>query len=394
MKKILAVILAAVMLVSLAACGGNPEPSGSNDSSAYADIKIGFIFLHDENSTYDKNFIDAAKRAKEALGLTDDQVVIKVDIDESAECYETACELAEDGCDIIFADSFGHEDYMIQAAKEYPEVEFCHATGTKAHTENLANFHNAFASIYEGRFLAGVVAGLKLKEIGETKMGYVGAMPYAEVKSGLTSFYLGAKSIVPEATMEVVFTDTWYDEGLEKEAAVTLISRGAKLVSQHADSMGAPSACEAAGVPNVAYNGSTTAACPNTALISSYIDWQPYFELIVKSVAEGKDIPADYCGTIETGSVKLTALNTEVAAEGTQAKLDEVMKGLKDGTIKVFDTDAYTVKGEKQTSYMADVNSDPGPDTEAIKDGYFAESEFRSAPYFDVEIDGITFLCK
>lgn len=394
MKKILAVILAAIMLVSLAACGGNPEPSGSNDGSAYADIKIGFIFLHDENSTYDKNFIDAAKRAKEALGLTDDQVVIKVDIDESAECYETACELAEDGCDIIFADSFGHEDYMIQAAKEYPEVEFCHATGTKAHTENLANFHNAFASIYEGRFLAGVVAGLKLKEIGETKMGYVGAMPYAEVKSGLTSFYLGAKSIVPEATMEVVFTDTWYDEGLEKEAAVTLISRGAKLVSQHADSMGAPSACEAAGVPNVAYNGSTTAACPNTALISSYIDWQPYFELIVKSVAEGKDIPADYCGTIETGSVKLTALNTEVAAEGTQAKLDEVMKGLKDGTIKVFDTDTYTVKGEKQTSYMADVNSDPGPDTEAIKDGYFAESEFRSAPYFDVEIDGITFLSK
>lgn len=397
MKKILAVILAAVMLVSLAACGGTTsESDGSADGSAYADIKIGFIFLHDENSTYDKNFIDAAKRAKEALGLTDDQVVIKVDIDESAECYETACELAEDGCNIIFADSFGHEDYMIQAAKEYPEVEFCHATGTKAHTENLANFHNAFASIYEGRFLAGVVAGLKLKEIGETKMGYVGAKPYAEVKSGLTSFYLGAKSIVPEATMEVVFTDTWYDEGLEKEAAVTLISRGAKLVSQHADSMGAPSACEAAGVPNVAYNGSTTAACPNTALISSYIDWQPYFELIVKSVAEDKDIPADYCGTIETGSVKLTALNTAAAAEGTQDKIDEVMKGLKDGTIKVFATDTYTVKGEKQTSYMADVDSDAAftPDTEVIKDGYFAESEFRSAPYFDVEIDGITFLSK
>ncbi len=396
MKKILAVILAAVMLVSLAACGGNPEPSGSNDGSAYADIKIGFIFLHDENSTYDKNFIDAANRAKEALGLTDDQVVIKVDIDESAECYETACELAEDGCNIIFADSFGHEDYMIQAAKEYPEVQFCHATGTKAHTENLANYHNAFASIYEGRFLAGVVAGMKLKEIGETKMGYVGAKPYAEVKSGLTSFYLGAKSIVPEVTMEVVFTDTWYDEGLEKEAAVTLISRGAKLVSQHADSMGAPSACEAAGVPNVAYNGSTISACPKTALISSFIDWQPYFELIVKSVAEGKAIPADYCGTIETGSVKLTDLNTEVAAEGTQAKLDEVMKGLKDGTIKVFDTASYTVKGEAQTSYMADVDTDDAftPDTEVIKDGYFAESEFRSAPYFDVQIDGITFLSE
>ena len=396
MKKILAVILAAIMLVSLAACGGTSESSGSADGSAYADIKIGFIFLHDENSTYDKNFIDAANRAKEALGLKDDQVVIKVDIDESAECYDTACELAEDGCNIIFADSFGHEDYMIQAAKEYPEVQFCHATGTKAHTENLANFHNAFASIYEGRFLAGVVAGLKLKELGETKMGYVGAKPYAEVKSGLTSFYLGAKSIVPEATMEVIFTDTWYDEGLEKEAAVTLISRGAKLVSQHADSMGAPSACEAAGVPNVAYNGSTISACPNTALISSYIDWQPYFELIVKSVANGETIPTDYCGTIETGSVKLTALNTDAAAEGTQAKLDEVMKGLKDGTIKVFDTTTFTVKGAALTTYEADVDSDAAftPDTEVVKDGYVAESEFRSAPYFEVEIDGITFLSK
>ena len=397
MKKILAVILAAVMLVSLAACGGKtPESSGSADGSAYADIKIGFIFLHDENSTYDKNFIDAANRAKEALGLKDDQVVIKVDIDESAECYDTACELAEDGCNIIFADSFGHEDYMIQAAKEYPEVQFCHATGTKAHTENLANFHNAFASIYEGRFLAGVVAGLKLKELGETKMGYVGAKPYAEVKSGLTSFYLGAKSIVPEATMEVIFTDTWYDEGLEKEAAVTLISRGAKLVSQHADSMGAPSACEAAGVPNVAYNGSTISACPNTALISSFIDWQPYFEMIVKAVANGETIPTDYCGTIETGSVKLTQLNTAAAAEGTQAKIDEVMAGLKDGTIKVFDTATFTVNGAALTTYQADVDSDDAftPDTEVVKDGYFAESEFRSAPYFDVQIDGITFLSK
>ena len=398
MKKILAVILAALMLLSVAACGGTTTESGSGsvDGSAYADVKIGFIFLHDENSTYDKNFIDAANRAKEALGLKDEQVVIKVDIPESSVCYETACELAEDGCNIIFADSFGHEPFMLQAAKEYPEVEFCHATGTMAHTANQANFHNAFASIYEGRFLAGVVAGLKLKEIGETKMGYVGALPYAEVKSGLTSFFLGAKSIVPEVTMDVIFTGSWYDEPKEKEAAVSLIAGGAKLISQHADSMGAPSACEEALIPNVSYNGSTISAAPNTYLISSYIDWQPYFETIVKAVAEGKEIPVDYCGTIETGSVKLTAINDKAVAEGTQAKLDEVMAGLKDGSIKVFDTATFTVNGAALTSYMADVDSDDAftPDTEVIKDGYFAESEFRSAPYFDVQIDGINFLSE
>jgi basic membrane protein A len=196
--------------------------------------------------------------------------------------------------------------------------------------------------------------------------------------------------------MDVIFTGSWYDEPKEKEAAVSLIAGGAKLISQHADSMGAPSACEEALIPNVSYNGSTISAAPNTYLISSYIDWQPYFETIVKAVAEGKEIPVDYCGTIETGSVKLTAINDKAVAEGTQAKLDEVMAGLKDGSIKVFDTATFTVNGAALTSYMADVDSDDAftPDTEVIKDGYFAESEFRSAPYFDVQIDGINFLSE
>ena len=394
MKKILSVLLVLVMLASTAVLFGSCSSSD--------DFKVGFICLHDEKSTYDLNFLEAADRAKEALGLKDEQVIIMTNIPETNDCYEAAKSLVDEGCDVIFANSFGHEDFIIKAAKEFPEVQFCHATGTKAHTENLDNYQNAFASIYEGRFLAGVAAGLKLNEMieageftaEEAKMGYVGAYTYAEVISGYTSFYLGAKSICPTVTMEVQFTGSWYDAIAEKDAANALINADCKLISQHADSMGAPSACEEAGVPNVSYNGSTVATCENTFIVSSKIDWTPYFKLMIENTQNGKDIPADWCGTLETGSVVLTDVNTKAAAEGTQAKIDEVKAALKNGDVKVFDTDTFTVGGKKVTSYEADVDTDEKftPDTEVIKDGYFAESEFRSAPYFDLRIDGIKLL--
>ena len=392
MKKLLALVLAAMLLLSLAACGGET----TNEAT---DFKAGFIFLHDENSTYDLNFLNAAKQACANLGVTP---IIKTNIDESNDCYEAAADLADQGCGFIFADSFGHEDFIIQAAQEFPEVQFAHATGTQAHTANLANFHNAFASIYEGRYLAGVAAGMKLNEMiesgkitaEEAKIGYVGAFTYAEVISGYTSFYLGAKSICPSATMEVQFTGSWYDETAEKEAATLLINDKCVLISQHADSMGAPTACENAGVPDVSYNGSTKDACPNTFIVSSRIDWTPYFEYAIKAAMEGKEIDNDWTGTIQTGSVALTEINDAVAAEGTAAKIEEVKAGFADGSIHVFDTAAFTVGGETLTSYLADVDSDAAytPDTEVIADGYFHESEYRSAPYFDLRIDGITLL--
>ena len=281
-------------------------------------------------------------------------------------------------------------------------MHFVSCTGVKAHTEGLSNFHNAFASIYEGRYLAGVAAGMKLNEMIEAgeftadqaKMGYVGAFTYAEVISGYTSFYLGAKSVCPSVTMDVTFTGSWYDEALEKEAANKLIAGGCKLISQHADSMGAPTACEQAGVPNVSYNGSTQSACPNTFIVSSRIDWTPYYEMVIKAVQDGTALDSDWTGTLKTGSVVLTDVNEKVAAKGTAEKIAEVTKQLEDGTLHVFDTSAFTVKGETLTSYMADVDTDAdnAGDTEAIKDGYFHESEFRAAPYFNVQIDGINLL--
>ena len=402
MKKFLALIIALVMALSLVACGEQKQPDNPDvpdDGQQTATVKVGFITLHDENSTYDLNFINAAKEAIANLGLTDADYILKTNVPEGQECYETAMDLVDEGCNIIFADSFGHEPYMIDAAKKHPEVQFCHSTGIRAHTEGLANYHNAFASIYEGRYLAGIAAGLKLNEMieagkftaDEAKMGYVGAFTYAEVVSGYTSFFLGARSVCPTVTMDVTFTGSWYDETREKEGAEKLIQGGCKLISQHADSLGAPTACENAGVPNVSYNGSTEKACPNTYIISSRINWAPYYEMCIKAVMDGTEIPADWVGTLATNSVVLTDLNTNVAAAGTAEKIAAVTEQLEKGEIHVFDCSTFTVKGETLTSYQADVNDgDNTPDTEVVHDGYFSESEFRSAPYFDLEIDGIT----
>ena len=423
MKKLIALLMCLTLVFGIVACTTTPADEGDDvqeppatdapgegdvtepdegDGEQAADIKVGFIFLHDENSTYDLNFINAAKQACSELGLTEDQYILRVNVPEGQECYDAAAELVDEGCDIIFADSFGHESFMLQAAQEFPEVQFCHSTGTRAHTAGVANYHNAFADIYQGRYLAGIAAGMKLNEMieageftaEEAKIGYVGAFTYAEVISGYTSFFLGARSVCPSVTMEVTFTSSWYDETAEKEGATLLINNGCKLISQHADSMGAPTACEDAGVPNVSYNGSTIDACPNTFIISSRIDWTPYYKLAIEAVMNGEEIPADWCGGIEEGSVVLTEVNEQAAAAGTAEAIEEAKAKLVAGELHVFDTSTFTVDGETLTSYMADVDTDDDstPDTEVISDGYFHESEYRSAPYFDLRIDGITLL--
>jgi len=362
-------------------------------------VKIGLILLHDENSTYDKNFLDAFCAACEKNNT---DYLIKSNVAEDNSCYLAAKSLVKSGCNVIFADSFGHEDFIIHAAKEYPDVQFCHATGTKAHTEGLENYHNAYASIYEGQYLTGVAAGLKLNEMikagkftaNEAKIGYVGSFTYAEVISSYTAFYLGAKSVCSSVKMEVQFTGSWYDETAEKEAATKLIKDGCKLISQYADSYGAPSACEKNGIPNIGYNVSYTDYCPNTSIVSSKINWQPYFDYIISTVKSGNKIAVDWTGTLKDNSVCLTSINNSAAASGTKSKLDEVCKKLKSGELKVFDTSKFTVNGKKITSYKADVNTDAAyePDTQVISNGIFLESEYRSAPYFDIQIDGITLL--
>ena len=420
-KKIVAIFLIVFLVAGVfAGCskkdgGGENTESAEQTNGAPADFKVGFILLNDENSNYDLNFINAAKEACKEIGIPNENILIKTFVDQSDACYKAAMELVDEGCKFIFADSFGHEEYMIRAAKAATNVQFFHATGTKAHTEGLANYHNAFASIYEGRYLAGIAAGMKLNELKDAeqlntkppKMGYVGAFPSAEVKSGYTAFYLGAKSVCPDVTMEVIFTNSWYDEAAEEAAANKLIARKCDLISQHADSMGAPTACERAGIANVSYNGSTVDTCPKTFIVSSKINWAPYMVLAMTNTIQGKETEKDWVGTVKTGSVELTEINEQAAAKGTKEAIEAAKVELIAGTRHVFDVKNFTVtvsdrqnmnakvdKNGVLTSYTADVDDmgDAKGDTEVVKDGYFQESVFRSAPYFDIDIDGISIL--
>jgi len=392
MKKSISLSLVSTMLLGIGLTA-----VGCDDSDS---IKIGLICLHDDSSSYDANFINSMYDAVAKMGLSKKSVKLVTGVPEDQQCYDEASKLAQ-SCDVVFADSFSHEKFLIQAARENPNVNFCHATGTLAHTENLPNFSNAFASIYEGRYLAGIVAGQKLNEMindgkftaDQAKIGYVGAYSYAEVISGFTSFYLGAKSVCPSVTMDVKFTGTWYDYDLEAEAATALIQGGCKLISGHADSYGAPKVCETNGVPNISYNISTADKCPNTYLVSSKIDWSPYFQYMIKQTMDGNKIDTDWVGTLANGAVVLTEFGSGVS-QTAKDLVATAKQQLLNKELKVFDTSKFTVGGAVLTTKLADVNTDDAftPDTEAVADGYFHESEYRSAPYFDVQIDGITWL--
>ncbi|RJW38366.1 BMP family ABC transporter substrate-binding protein [Clostridiales bacterium TF09-2AC] len=419
LRKLVSVAMAGVMTLSLAACGGSgtadttAAPAASTEAAADTtaaeageteakeaapaggvakeDLKVGFVFIGDENEGYTAAHYKGAMEMKDALGLSDDQIIVKWNIPEDETAQDAAMDLADQGCQIVFANSFGHESYVIEAAKEYPEVQFCHATGFQAASSGLSNMHNYFTAIYEARYVSGVVAGLKLNQMIEDgtvakdacKIGYVGAYPYAEVISGYTSFFLGVRSVCPDATMDVKYTNSWASFDLEKEAADALISDGCVLISQHADTTGAPTACEAAGVPCVGYNISMIATAPTQALTSSTNNWGAYVTEAVQHVVDGTEIPVDWCKGFSDGAVLITELNEAAVAPGTKEKVEEVEAKLAAGELHVFDTSTWTVKGETLDTYKKDDGN------EYISDGYFHESEFASAPAFDILIDGI-----
>ena len=416
MKKVRLVSLLALAAASVAGLAGCDN--AAKDDKA---VKVGLICLHDSSSTYDANFINALNEAVKDLGkkVIFEKNCLLTGVAEDTSCFDAAKDLVEKGCKVIFADSFGHQDHMLNAAKEFKDVQFCHATGTNAKTANQKNYHNAFASIYQGRFLAGYAAGLKLVEDKKAdldaqkalKVGYVGAYTYAEVMSGYTSWFLGARNALrdygyknEQLTMDVSFTGSWYDPEGEGSAADALIKDGAVLISQHADSMGAPGTCEKANVPNVTYNVETKDECPKTYLAYSRINWAPYYKAVVNAVYEGKDIEnevnANWTGTVATGSVEYNVNWDNLTKDATKladykAKFAAVEKQVKEkAAAKVFDCSTFTVEGKALTTYKADTDGDFQGETEAIvtKNGvsFFNESADASAPYFNVKIDGIS----
>ena len=393
MKKLLAIVLAAVMAFGVFAF------TGCSDKTGKSDFKVGAILIGDENEGYTYAHIQGIEAAKKACNLSDDQIVYKYIVPENEKCYEAAIDLVDQGCKLIIANSFGHESYLIRAAGEHPDVIFCHATGKTAakHTE-LTNMFNYFDSIYEARYVSGIVAGMKLKELmdeGKVTDPYIGAYPYAEVVSGYTAFFLGIRSIVPEAHMDVQYTQEWFDIVKESEAANALMARGCVIIGQHADSTGAPSAVQAkyeAGetVFSVGYNIDMLSVAPDVALTSPQNNWGAYYTYAFEQVMNGKKPEQDWCHGYSNNAVQISPLGKACAA-GTQEAVDAAIEKIKSGELKVFDCSTFTVNGEHLTSYD---KSDGFEGTQLIWDGYCHESEVISAPLFDIRIDGITELSK
>ena len=424
MKKYLAMLLALVMTLSLAACGGEKaedpakeDPAATEEPAAEpaADVKIGLICVHDENSGYDVAHIDGLKAACEDLGIdVASQVIMKYNIPEDETCQDAAEQLADDGCTIIFSDSYGHQMYMMAAAEAYPDVTFVSCTGDMAAASGLTNYKNIFPYTYESRYVSGMVAGMKLKElmdagtVTDPYIGYVGAYPYAEVVSGYTAFFLGIRSIVPEAHMDVTYTNSWYDPVAEGEAANNLMSRGCVIIGQHADSTGAPSAVQAAQeagsvVYSVGYNIDMLSVAPTAALTSAQNIWGAVYTPTIEKAMKGEEIPTDFAVGYADNGVCISALG-ESCAPGTAEKVAEVEAAIKDGSLKVFDTSTFTVPAEAEdgsyvldadghvtSAFALDTDGDFAFDSgEAIVDGAFQESVLRCAPSFAFRIEGIT----
>ena len=415
-KRLLALLLAGAMVFGLAACGNGDQgsaesPSGTTPAGTETGgeetktVKVGLICIGDENDQgYTYNFIRGKEAVTEALaakGITVDWEV-KYNVGEDSSCEEANIELAEAGCDLIINNSFGFEPYMLKVAPDYPEIEFISCTNQASAVDELENTHNAFANIYEGRYLAGVVAGMKMQEMidngeitaDQAVIGYVGAYSFAEVISGFTAYYLGAKSVCPSVTMKVQFVGSWSDATLEGNAAQALCDAGCVMISQHSDNTTPATAAQNAGAFHTGYNNDMIAVAPEASLIGTRIDWSVYFEYAIEAVANGESFEQDWCHGMDEGAVVMTPLNEEIAAAGTADKLAEVEEQLRSGALQVFDTSTFTVEGAELTTCMAlDTDGDFVADSEeAVFDGAFHESYFQSAPYFTVQIDGIEWL--
>lgn len=399
MKKTLAIALALLICcTSLFAQGAN-EAAAAEASTA---TKVGFVVIADENDQgYTYNFMRGMNAAIDQLKADGYDVELSVirNINEDAGCVDANYSLAAEGCKIIFNNSYGFEQYMQQAADEFPEVTFISLTNCNSQIDGRDNTYNAFARIYEGRYIAGIAAGMKLQQMidegditaEEAVVGYVGAFSYAEVISGMSAYFLGIRSVCPSATMIVQFVGSWSDPTLEAEAAQALIDNGAVLISQHSDNTTPATTAQRNGVFHTGYNNDMTGVAPEASLLSCRIDWTKYFYTFVANYIDGVENPSDYTGTMADGEVVVTELNTAIAAPGTQEAMDAAAAALADGSLHVFDISKFTIGGQTPTNEMM-YDSFAAIQGNATYDGYFHESELQSAPVFVGQIDGITWL--
>ena len=357
-------------------------------------LKVGFIYENDGSTPFTYNFM-LAQEALERQYPDRVHILSRSNV-RASETEEPLRELVKKGCAVIFINNDSTQ--VRSMALEYPKVEFCQiSVGSDASSADPANYHTFSGEIYQGRYVSGVAAGMKLKElmengvIGSDKalIGFVGAFPTAEIISGYTAFLLGVRSVVPQATMKVRYTNTWSNYAKEKAAAQTLIREGCIVISQHTNTTGPAVACEEASafltVIHVGYNQSMIDLAPSVSLVSTRINWTPYItgavgavlahkpiEKAVEGSAHGNDMSAG----LDKNWVEILELNKHIAAEGTSEKIAQLTEAFHKGGIDVFRGD-YTGVDPSNPADTIDLNK-----------GYI-ENENSSAPSFHYVLDGV-----
>lgn len=345
-KKIVALVMALVLVFALAACGGNTDttPSGDGTSTgekqpmpaiAKDDIKVGVLHIGDpaDGAGYSYAHDSGIVEMQKAIGLRDDQIIRKNNVaDDNDTAIETALnELIEAGCNIIFATSWGYMEKVSEAATAHPEIIFSHCSG---YMSNDTNFNNYFGQIYQARYLAGIVAGLKTKS---NKIGYVAAQDNnnPEVTGGIDAFALGVKSVNPDAKVYVKVTNTWFDLQREKAAAVALLDEGCDVITQHQDTTQPMVAAQERGAYGIGYNSDMAKQVPDAVLTSVVWHWGVYYTAAVQAAIDGTWTADNYFKGMNEKLLGLTEL-TSLCAEGTQEKVDEATQKILSGELKVF----------------------------------------------------------
>ncbi len=352
-------------------------------------MTVGFIYDNDESTPYTYNFSLAKDALEKEYGEKLDILTCSNVLDDEME--EPLRELADQGCDIIFFN--GYSELVRELAPEYPDIQFCQTSYMDMSKETVpANYHTFKGEAYQGRYVSGIAAGVKIKQMiadgiiteDQAIVGFVAAFPTSEVISGYTAFILGVRSVVPSAVMKVCYTQTWSSYALEKLSAQELIEEeGCVVISQHTDTIGPAIACEEASAAGpvcfVGYNQSMSEVAPGTSLVTSRICWEPYVLSAVEAVMTNRSIESVVSGRIhgtdvsagfEQGWVEILDLNLQVAAPGTQEAMDKAIEQFKRGY-----TD-FVFKGN-----YTGVNPDAESDTCNLADGYI-ENENTSYPLF------------
>lgn len=334
MKKLLAVLLAAVIGMTAVGCGSNSGTSGGGESGTDTQttepIKVGFIYIGHINDGGFTQAHDAGRlELEEKLGDQVETFYQEAVPENIQEVKNSAKVMMDQGATVIFANSFGYMDAMEELSSEYPEVKFIHFSGYKM---NETNFGNYFGAMEEARYLSGIVAGMKTQS---NKIGFVAAFPLPELFIAINAFTLGVQSVNPDATVQVVWTNSWYDPAKEKEAADALLANGCDVLAQHCDTTGPQVAAEAQGAFAIGYNADSYQAAPKAFMTAPVWHHGVFYVKTVQDIIDGTWQPESYYGNMADGYIDILPL-TENAPEGAQAKVDEMKDKIVSGEFKIF----------------------------------------------------------